>query len=191
MILFCAMTVVLGLNTRGGLALLLQPNMAAEFLGLSSKFALGLGAACLLLSMLYVGLAAVLRRPIGIKQWKILMPPLRLALAQVVVGTINYVFVAAALHQMLLSVTDIGYVAVATIYVVGNVATLVSHVPGGLGVLEAVVIYLVPQPAVIGALVAFRVIYFLIPFGMGALLFAAYELAQRRSGANHGARAAG
>jgi hypothetical protein len=56
----------------------------------------------------------------------------------------------------------------------------VSHVPGGLGVLETVVIHLMPQPAVVGALVAFRVLYFLIPFTIGAALFAAYELAQRR-----------
>jgi glycosyltransferase 2 family protein len=81
---------------------------------------------------------------------------------------------------MLLSTTDVGYLAVATVYVLANAATLISHVPGGLGVIEAVVIYLVPQASVIGGLVAFRVIYYLVPFIIGATLFAAYEVAQRR-----------
>lgn len=179
-ILFCAMTVGLGLNTLIGLTLLLQADVAAKLLGFSATVALALGAGCLTLTMLYMGLAAVLRRPLVIKRWKISMPPLKLALAQIFIGTMNFCFVAAALHQMLLSVTDTGYFAVATVYALGNVATLISHVPGGLGVFETVVIYLLPRAAVIGALVAFRVIYFLVPLAVGAPLFAAYELAQRR-----------
>ena len=179
-ILFCAMTVGLGLNTLIGLALLLQPEVAAKLLRFSEAFALALGAACLTLTMLYMGLAAVLRGPLVIKRWEISMPPLKLALAQIPVGTMNFCFVAAALHQMLLSVTDTGYFAVATVYALGNVATLISHVPGGLGVFETVVIYLLPRAAVIGALVAFRFIYFLVPLAVGAPLLAAYELAQRR-----------
>jgi uncharacterized membrane protein YbhN (UPF0104 family) len=84
------------------------------------------------------------------------------------------------LYQLLPPASDIGYFVVATVYVLANVASIFSHVPGGLGVLEAVVIHLMPQAAVIGALVVFRVIYFLVPFAIGAALFAAYELAQRR-----------
>ena len=165
--------------------------MAANLLGFSQAVALTLGVACLTFTALYVGLSAMLRRPVGTKKWEIAMPPLKLALAQIAIGTINFCFVAAALHQMLPSAAEAGYFAIVTAYVLGNVATLISHVPGGLGVLEAVVIYLVPRAAVVGALVAFRVIYFLVPFAIGAPLFAAYELAQERRGANNGTRAAG
>jgi uncharacterized membrane protein YbhN (UPF0104 family) len=185
-ILFCAITVGLGLNTLGGLALLLQSEVAANLLGFSRTVALTLGVACLTFTALYVGLSAMVRRPLGTKKWEIAMPPLKLALAQIAIGTINFCFVAAALHQLLPSAADAGYFAVVTAYVLGNVATLISHVPGGLGVLEAVVIYLMPQAAVVGALVAFRVIYFFVPFTIGAPLFAAYELAQGHRGANDG-----
>jgi uncharacterized membrane protein YbhN (UPF0104 family) len=189
-ILFCAVTVGLGLNALGGLALLLQPKIAAEILGFRSETALAFGVACVSLSVLYIGLAAVLRRPVGIKQWKILTPPPKLALAQIAAGAMSFCFVAATLHA-LLPPAGVGYFTVAAAYVLGNVASILSHVPGGLGVMEAVVLYLLPSPAVIGALVAFRVIYFLAPFIIGALLFAAYELAQRRRAASNGMQAAG
>jgi uncharacterized membrane protein YbhN (UPF0104 family) len=189
-ILFCAITVALGLNTLAGLALLLQPSVAAKLLGFNQAGAVALGATCLAFTGLYLGLAALLRRPLTVRRWEISMPPLKLALAQVPIGTMNFCFVAAALHQVLLAAIDIGYLTVATVYVLGNVATLLSHVPGGLGVLEAVVIYLLPRAAVVGALVAFRGLYFLVPFTIGAMLFAAYELAGQQVAANRQTRAA-
>ena len=179
-IVFCAMTAGLGLNTLIGLALLLQANLAADLLGFSQTSAIALGAGCLLLSALYVVLAAVLRRPLAIKRWEIPMPPVKLALAQISIGTMNFCFVAAALYELLTATVGLGYFTVATVYVLANVASLVSHVPGGLGVLEAVVIHVLPEVSVIGALVVFRFIYFLVPFTIGAALFVAYELTQRR-----------
>jgi uncharacterized membrane protein YbhN (UPF0104 family) len=62
------------------------------------------------------------------------------------------------------------------VYVTANLTALISHVPGGLGVIETVVLYLLPGAKVIGALVAFRVIYFLIPLAIGAPLFGLCEL---------------
>lgn len=179
-ILFCAMTAGLGLNTLMGLALLLQADVAAQLLGFNQAGAIALGAACLLLTALYVALAAVLRRPLAIKRWKIPIPPVKLALAQISIGTMDFCFVAAALYELLPATVGVGYFAVATVYVLANVASIVSHVPGGLGVIEAVVIHVLPEVSVIGALVVFRFIYFLVPFTFGAALFAACELVQRR-----------
>jgi hypothetical protein len=180
-IVFCAMTAVLGLNTLLGLVLLMQADVAAKLLGFNRAVAFAFGAACLTFTALYVGLAAVLRRPLTIKRWKISMPPVKLALAQIFIGALNFCFVAAALYHLLPPTAGIGYFAVAAVYAIANFASIVSHVPGGLGVLEAVVIHLMPEASVIGALVVFRVVYFLVPFTIGVVVFAAYELAQRRS----------
>ena len=179
-ILFCAMTAGLGLNTLMGLALLLQANLATKLVGFSQAGAIALGAACLLFTALYVALAGVLRQPLAIKRWEIPIPPVKLALAQVSIGTINFCLVAAALYELLPATVGVEYFTVATVYVLANVASIVSHVPGGLGVLEAVVIHVLPEASVIGALVVFRFIYFLVPLPIGAALFAACELAQRR-----------
>jgi uncharacterized membrane protein YbhN (UPF0104 family) len=179
-ILFCAMTVGLGLNTLMGLSLLLQVNMAAKLLGFSQTGAIALGATCLLLTALYAALAAVARRPFTIKHWVVSMPSLELALAQIFMGAINVCFVAAALYELLPPTAGIGYFAVTAVYVLADVASIVSHVPGGLGVLEVVMAHFLPLESVIGALVIFRVIYFLVPFMIGVVLFGAYELMLRR-----------
>jgi len=181
-ILFCAMTAFLGLNTLMGLALVLRANAAAKLLGFNQTSALALGAVCLLLAALYVVLAAVLRQPLAIRRWQIPIPPVNLALAQILIGTVDFCFVAAALYELLAASVATGYFAFAGLYVLANAASIVSHVPGGLGVLEAVVIHVLPEVSVVGALVVFRFIYFLVPFTMGTALFAIWELRQRRGG---------
>jgi hypothetical protein len=52
-------------------------------------------------------------------------------------------------------------------------------VPGGLGVLEAVVMAFSPDVSTFGALIVFRVAYFLIPLCLGATLFAGFEAYRR------------
>jgi len=181
-ILFCATTVLLGLNTLAAFTLLFQASAASTLPGLSRSGVIILGLACFLLTALYVALAALLKEPLKLQRWEIPIPPVKLALAQVAVGTINFGLVAAALYTLLPGTVVGGYVAVATVYVLANAASIASHVPGGLGVLEAVVIHAVPELSVVGALVVFRFLYFLVPFTAGAALFAIYELAQRRRG---------
>ena len=63
---------------------------------------------------------------------------------------------------------------------IANVTSLISHVPGGLGVIESVVMFLLPGAELIGALIVFRFVYFLVPLAIGGILFALTELAFRR-----------
>jgi glycosyltransferase 2 family protein len=70
--------------------------------------------------------------------------------------------------------------------VIANTTALVSHVPGGLGVIESVVMYLLPQADLIGSLLVFRFVYFLVPLGLGATLLAVSEIVLRRRAARSG-----
>ena len=116
------------------------------------------------------------------------MPKLWLAVAQCVIGPLNFVFVAAALHQTVLSVAEISYFPVVAAYVSANVATIVSHVPGGLGVIEAVLTYLLPGQALIGAILVFRFVYFLIPLCAGLVVLGVSELFFSRTGSRRATR---
>jgi uncharacterized membrane protein YbhN (UPF0104 family) len=97
-----------------------------------------------------------------------------------IVGPLNFACVAGCLHQALLVAGQVDYAAVATAYVLANAAALVSHVPGGLGVIESVVIYLFPGAQLIGALLIFRFTYFIAPLALGLVAFAATEAWWRR-----------
>ncbi|MFA1621394.1 lysylphosphatidylglycerol synthase domain-containing protein [Rhizobium mongolense] len=175
-ILFCGVTVGIGLSALAGIALIINPQDAANLLKLGPASLFALGCACLSLPVVYVILSAIVRTPLHLWKWSFEMPRLKLALGQVVIGTVNFIFVAACLHQMLAVQGQASYVQTATAYVLANIAVLVTHVPGGLGVIEATVSYVLPGAASIGALVAFRVIYFLIPLLIGLPVFAISEV---------------
>ncbi|MEX2454489.1 MAG: lysylphosphatidylglycerol synthase domain-containing protein [Rhodospirillaceae bacterium] len=178
-ILFCGLTVGLGLAALGGLALVVRPAVASEVIGLSPALSFAVGAACLVAVAVYLALAVMVRGSLSIGSWTMEMPRPGLALTQVAIGALNFACVAASLHQAVAGLADVAYLSVATVYVVANVATLVSHVPGGLGVIEAVVTYLLPQAGMIGAVLLFRFVYFLVPLALGGALFGVSELAMR------------
>ncbi len=181
-ILFCGVTVGLGLIALGGLALTLRSELAAEIVGLSRPAILALGLLGLAAPLAYLALALWLRQPLTIRGWSFAMPTLPTAAAQIVVGTVNFACVAACLHQVLSAVEDLPYLSVAAVYVAANLASLVSHVPGGLGVIEAVVVNLLPGAPLIGAVLVFRFVYFLVPLFIGTVLFLASEVVLRRAG---------
>jgi glycosyltransferase 2 family protein len=180
-ILFCGVTVGLGLIILAGIALLSSSELASEMTSLPQSSILIVGLACLAVGPCYVALAHFLRRPIRIREWTVQLPDWRLALAQVIIGPLNFAFVSACLYHALASLADVSYLQVATAYVIGLAGSLLSHVPGGLGVIETVVLFLLAGQQLIGGLVAFRVIYFLIPLCIGAPLFAVAEVFFRRS----------
>lgn len=66
------------------------------------------------------------------------------------------------------------------VYLTALLAGLVSHVPGGLGVFESIVLLLltppVSAPTMLGALLAYRGIFHLLPLVIAMLTFAGYEL---------------
>ncbi|WP_230532659.1 putative bifunctional lysylphosphatidylglycerol flippase/synthetase [Microvirga roseola] len=179
LIVFCGITVGLGLMVLGGTALLFRSGLAQEITGLTRPVILTLGSLCLALPALYLLMAAFVNRPLRIRRWTLEPPPLRLAIGQVVIGSFNFAFVAACLHQTLAAVADVPYGGVASVYVIANATALVSHVPGGLGVIESVVMYLLPQQDLIGPLLVFRFVYFLFPLVLGSLLLLTSELVYR------------
>lgn len=176
LIVFCGITVGLGLAILGGIALIIEPDLAIEVLGLNRRIVNLVAASALAFPVIYLAMAAFVSRTLCIRGREIRMPTLKLALAQVAIGPLNFAFVAAALHQAVLSLADIGYLSVASAYVSANVATLVTHVPGGLGVIEAVLVYLLPGGGLIGAILVFRFVYFLVPLCFGAVLLGLSEL---------------
>jgi phosphatidylglycerol lysyltransferase len=70
------------------------------------------------------------------------------------------------------------------LFLLAQVSGLVSQVPGGLGVLETVLLLLLsptlPAASVAASLVAYRVIYYLLPLGLATVLLAAHEGLRKR-----------
>ncbi|RCS25096.1 UPF0104 family protein [Phyllobacterium salinisoli] len=179
-VVFTGMTVCLGLTTLGGIGLLLYPADARSLTNLSRPAIQAVAIASLLFSALYLILSARIRTPFGYGKWKLELPSFRLAVGQILIGTLNFAFVAACLYQLVAATTDMNYLDIVAIYTTANAAAIISHVPGGIGVIEATVIYSLPGAAAIGAAIAFRVVYFLIPLTLGLPLFLISEHVLRK-----------
>ena len=179
LILFCAVTVGIGEMALSGLVLLLRPQEASRILDIGEPWPQIVGAACWLLLGLYVALCTW-RRSLRLWRWRLPLPGWRLALAQLAVGLLNYSLVIAVLWVCLGATMPIDYATASIGFVLANLVTLVSAVPGGLGVIEAVILTLLPGAKAAGGVLGFRLFYFLLPFILGAGLFAATELLGRR-----------
>jgi len=181
LVLFCGVTVGLGLLVMGGAALVLQPSSGQALTGIGRLAVRLIGGGCLLAVLLYLVLAATARKTLRIRKISFEMPTLPIAAAQVVAGAADYAFVSASLHAVVSEASGASYVQVASAFVTGNVLTLVSHVPGGLGVIEGTAMYLLPHGSqLLGPLIAFRLVYFLLPLAIGLVAFVAAEFAFRR-----------
>ena len=174
-VVFCGVTVGLGLIALGGSACLLRAELTAKLLGISTSLAVMLGLLCLAAVGGYLALSLFLRRSITLAGTKVNMPPPELALAQIGIGTLNFACVGACLYHTIRGIRDVAYFEVVAAYVLSNAASLLVHAPGGLGVLETIMLHLLPGAIVLAALVLFRVIYYLLPLCFGVPLFALSE----------------
>ncbi len=95
--------------------------------------------------------------------------PKRAFLPLFTAALVDTVFAAVALACLLPGASDVG-LAIYPIYLLALGAALATGAPGGLGAFELVLLALLPPPdqaALIGAILAFRIIYYLCPAFLG------------------------
>lgn len=137
-----------------------------------------------LLLAAYSALSLLVGPVIVVGRWRVTLPRPLVCLAQIAVATADWLLAAAALWLLLPGGTGTGLVAFAGLFALAHLAGAVSSVPAGLGVFEAIVLLALPasahEPAVATALIAYRVMYYVLPLLAAAIIFSGYELAQAR-----------
>jgi uncharacterized membrane protein YbhN (UPF0104 family) len=106
-----------------------------------------------------------------------------IALRQLVAGPVELLGAAGIIYFALPAATNPGFVVVLGVFLASFSAALVSHAPGGLGVLELVFVNAmpeVPQAHVIAALLVFRLLYFILPLVVGIVAVALFERSRFR-----------
>ncbi|EGD59672.1 hypothetical protein Y88_2456 [Novosphingobium nitrogenifigens DSM 19370] len=134
------------------------------------------GALVLGVVLTFTGVAAF--RPALLKPLEPVLGTLRgqTVLELAVVSTVDLACSSLALY-LLLPHAEWHFARFMLAYAMGISLGLVTHIPGGLGVFEAVILATVPDAgaAAIAALIAYRVIYYLIPFSLALILNGAIE----------------
>ncbi len=180
---FSTLTFALGSTTLAGISLIANAGEASSLLHSTAQVSITLGVLALCVVASYL-LACVLRRaPLS---WRapIRLPTLGTALAQIALAAVDLALASAALYALLPASANISYLAFAGLYMVALAASLLSLVPGGLGIFETIMVLLlpgVPAPQMLAALLAYRLVYYALPFGVALLLLSAHELRQQRA----------
>jgi len=143
----------------------------------------GLCLAILIVCVLILALCAN-RDAIGLfGKYRIPLPPLGLALLQLGLCAVDVVAMAAALWWLLPAI-DLPFMVFMALFLLALIAGIVSRVPGGIGVFEAVMLLTMGQVAPLAefaaALILFRGIYFLLPLLFATGTLSALELRVQR-----------
>ncbi len=180
---FCSLTFGLGGMVLGGSILFIEPR-AIPFFGTHLPRAAMYTVGALLWAVVlgYVTFARVLRR-VRLFGQTIELPGVRMAVLQVVLATVDVAITATIFYQLLPTVPHLTWVIFLGVYVASYTAGLMTNLPGGIGVFDtAMLLGLAPYvdaPRIVGAIVVFRLCYYVIPLFLAGSLFAGNEILLR------------
>ena len=142
-----------------------------------------LGAGLILVSLGYIGACAKSGdRVWSVRGHEIDLPPWRMAVLQLGISCVNWSLMAGVIYVLLGE--KIAYPDVFTVLLIGAIAGVVAHVPAGLGVFEFVFVallsHLVSEGHLIGALLGYRAIYYIVPLMIAGAMYLVMELKARK-----------
>lgn len=179
---FTSLTFGLGGLALGGTVLLFEPEVLPFAEGLP-RWTLQLLALPMFAVVLGYILLSRFRRHLRILGHSVELPGVRTAIAQTLLATVDVAVTAAIFYVLLPPAEGLTYLRFLGVYLAAYAAGIAAHVPGGLGVFDgAILLGLAPYlgtAEVVGALLVFRLFYYVVPLFLAGALFAGFELAQR------------
>ncbi len=115
-------------------------------------------------------------KSIKIGQIKFQIPSIKMAWLQMMLGITDSVLAGLVLYFCLIPFVDIPFGTYIGLFVIAQTTGVFSQVPGGIGVFETVFMLALPDTVdkanIFGALLAYRIIYYVLPLiGVGGLFF--------------------
>jgi uncharacterized membrane protein YbhN (UPF0104 family) len=187
LVALCSFTFTFGTMLLMGTTLLIEPGILAPLSSLSRHFSVGpvaaraLGGVLIALCAVYA-LGAWLRlRPLKIGDFRIVYPSLAIVARQFIAAPLELMGAAGIIYFALPWDANPGYLLVLGAFLLSFSAGLLSQVPGGVGVMEAVFLAVMPQvPAtqVFAALLVWRLLYLLLPLALSIPVIILFERSQ-------------
>ena len=183
---FVTATVVLGLLAVGSVALMIAPPaLHVIHIAVPERRAGVLLAAIVLAYVAWTGFGK--HAGIGSGRWHVPHPSLAFAMAQVVLSAFDWLATGMVLFALLPVGLSLSYIALLKAYLVAQMVGMASHVPGGAGVFEVALLGLLApglsgtmRNGLVGSLIAYRVLYYLVPLGAATMVAAVVEVRRSR-----------
>ena len=181
---FTSLTFGLGGFALGGLVLIAEPEVLPFFGEGTPRWVMQLAGAIMWgIVSAYVLLARFVPH-FRLFGHQIDLPGFRMAVGQTALASADVAVTALVFWMLLPPAEGLNFLHFLGIYVLALSAGIVANVPGGIGVFDGAILiglsgYL-PAPVVIGALLLFRLYYYIVPLFIAGLMFAGFEISQRR-----------
>jgi hypothetical protein len=183
LIVFCSFTFILGSLLCGGVVLMIRPTLIERFAEVTPWLSWIIGLGLLSLVALYVFGSWRQLRPWHMGTLRVDYPRLKIVARQLLAGPLELLCAAAIIYYALPEAGNPGYVVILGIFLASFSLALLSHAPGGLGVLEVTFLTALPElnkADVLAALIVFRCFYLLLPFALSLLVILGFEWMQWR-----------
>jgi uncharacterized membrane protein YbhN (UPF0104 family) len=119
------------------------------------------------------------RKPWPLGELHLRLPEPGLMAVQASVAAVDLLISATALYLVLPETAMVPFATVLAAYLVGIAVSLISQVPGGLGVLEAILLLLLKDSvgdSVLASVLIFRMLYYIVPLMFGMVVLVAHEI---------------
>src|SRR6202165_3594973 len=119
------------------------------------------------------------RRELGQNGWKVVLPSAPLTLVQILIGVVGLGFCGTAMYLLMPAQPGIDFISLAVVFILAALLGFASHAPGSLGVFDAAMLVALPEfgrEQLVATLVVFRILYFMIPFGIAISIMGTREL---------------
>ena len=182
---FCTFSFGLGAVVIMSAAALSVPDLVAPAVHLSALLVRLIAIASLVGLVLWIAAGAVLTRNFRLGNWTMRLPKVQFTIAQIVLAICDLTLAAGVLYVLLPGSIQPPFELYLAVYVIALVIGALSHVPGGVGVFESLMVLMlpnVPKAPLISSILAYRAIYFILPLLLAALLTLGQELVTRRTG---------
>lgn len=178
MISILGLTFWSGLWFLGGTVLVLVPVDLPEQVSLPFGTRT-LGIILLSLAIGYLIVCFLWRKPWPIGQLHLRPPEPGLMAVQASVAAVDLLISATALYLVLPGDSVVPFAIVLAAYLVGIAVSMLTQVPGGLGVLELILLTLLKDSvgeSVLASVLIFRLLYYIFPLLFGMLTLVAHEI---------------
>ncbi|MEO1146929.1 MAG: lysylphosphatidylglycerol synthase domain-containing protein [Cyanobacteria bacterium J06638_22] len=180
---FAHLSFWLGLFMIGGSIFLTKPLEIPSLLNLPFDSAHVAGRVFLTLVLAYLAWNWLGHRSLHLGKWTLPHVPFPMALLQVAIASTNWLLSAGILYVLLPANDSVTYFSFFGIFALAQLTSVLSSVPGGVGVFESVMLLFLSPPmdsaTLLGILLAYRSINYFLPLITSVLLFGSYEVGCR------------
>ena len=175
---FAAVSYGMAATVIGLGAVVLYPDLMGALAPLPPHLMRWGAVACILVLTLPLIVAGARDSSLRLGRFTIRAPSPSVLLGQALFSFGDIVFASLTLY-LLLPNGEVGFLPFLGIFATATMAGILSHVPGGVGVFETVVLAALPATIPVetaaAGLLLFRLIYFIVPFVLALMVLALYE----------------